>query len=163
MVGAIAAPAVAKGVKVGVLIGTAYLFTEEAVATGAIVPRFQGEACAARKTVLLETAPRTRGRVGPSPFADAFAIQRQRLLDEALPPEAIREELERMNAGRLRVAAKGLDRDEDGKKPGEPQLIAVDEHDQYEQGVYMLGQVASLRTAYTIAALHGKSARKTIL
>ncbi len=41
LVAALAGPLAVRGVKVGVLIGTAYLFTQESVATGAIVPRFQ--------------------------------------------------------------------------------------------------------------------------
>jgi NAD(P)H-dependent flavin oxidoreductase YrpB (nitropropane dioxygenase family) len=40
MVATLAAPLAALGVRVGVLMGTAYLFTREAVATGAITPRY---------------------------------------------------------------------------------------------------------------------------
>ena len=36
MVAALAAPLVERGVRIGVLLGTAYLFTEEAVTAGAI-------------------------------------------------------------------------------------------------------------------------------
>ena len=46
MVAALSAPLAERGVAVGVLIGTAYLFTEEAVAANAIVPRYQQEAIA---------------------------------------------------------------------------------------------------------------------
>ena len=38
-----------RGVKIGILMGTAYLFTREAVTTGAIVPRFQDEALRCRR------------------------------------------------------------------------------------------------------------------
>src|SRR6202035_216355 len=41
MVAALAAPLTARGVRVGGLMGTAYLFTKEAVETGAIVKKFQ--------------------------------------------------------------------------------------------------------------------------
>ncbi|MGC4665498.1 hypothetical protein, partial [Escherichia coli] len=41
MVAAMAAPLVERGIHVGILMGTAYLFTKEAVASGAIVPKFQ--------------------------------------------------------------------------------------------------------------------------
>jgi NAD(P)H-dependent flavin oxidoreductase YrpB (nitropropane dioxygenase family) len=147
-VAAIASPLAAKGVNVGVLVGTAYLFTEEAVSTGAIVPKFQAEAIRCRRTVLLETGPGHEVRVGPSPFADDFAETRRRMIAEGKPSESIREELERMNAGRLRVAAKGLDRDGSS-------LVRVDESDQFKRGVYMLGQVAALRDQVTtIADLH---------
>ena len=42
LVAALAGPLAARGVKVGVLVGTGYLFTREAVTTGAIVSRFPG-------------------------------------------------------------------------------------------------------------------------
>ena len=57
MVAAMAAPLAARGVRVGVLMGTAYLFTEEAVGAGAITPTFQEAAVAGTETVLLETGP----------------------------------------------------------------------------------------------------------
>src|SRR5690606_12365369 len=57
MVSALAAPLARRGAKVGVLMGTAYLFTAEAVANGAILPGFQDAALACDATVLLETAP----------------------------------------------------------------------------------------------------------
>src|SRR5205823_1337352 len=55
MVAALAAPLAERGVAVGVLMGTAYLFTQEAVASGGIVPRFQKEALGCERTVLLQT------------------------------------------------------------------------------------------------------------
>ena len=56
MAAAAAATLAAKGAKVGVLMGTAYLFTEESVAAGAIQPAFQDVAVTCDTTVLLETA-----------------------------------------------------------------------------------------------------------
>ncbi len=44
MVAVIAAPLAERGVRIGVLLGTAYLFTEEAVASGAILDTFQEQA-----------------------------------------------------------------------------------------------------------------------
>ncbi|AMV38765.1 type I polyketide synthase [Planctomyces sp. SH-PL62] len=151
-VAAIAAPLAALGAKVGVLLGTAYLFTEEAVRTGAIVPKFQAEAIRCRGTVLLETGPGHEIRVGPSPFADAFADARRRLAAEGRTAEEIRSRLENLNAGRLRIATKGMERVGDAASP----LVPVDEAGQYDRGAYMLGQVASLRESVTtIADLHG--------
>ena len=61
------------------------------------------------------------------------------------PHEEIREALERLNAGRLRVAAKGVDRSRGADSP----LVAVPESDQASGGLYMLGQVAALRDRVT--------------
>ncbi len=150
-VSALAAPLAARRVRVGVLIGTAYLFTAEAVATGAIVAGFQSEALRCAETVLLETGPGHEVRVCPTPFTRVFARERQRLLDGGRPAEEVRAALEGLNAGRLRVAAKGIDR---GLEAGSP-LVSVAEADQVERGLYMVGQAATLRDRVTtIAALH---------
>src|SRR5262249_49048659 len=54
-VAGLAGPLAMRGVKVGVLAGTAYLFTREAVETGAIVRGFQEEALRCDATILLES------------------------------------------------------------------------------------------------------------
>ena len=91
--------------------------------------------------MLLETGPGHLVRVSPTPFVDRFAAERQRLLSLGKPHDEIRETLERLNAGRLRVAAKGVNR---GHGAGTP-LVAVPDAEQAAGGLYMLGQVAALR------------------
>ncbi|HEV3163691.1 MAG TPA: beta-ketoacyl synthase N-terminal-like domain-containing protein, partial [Isosphaeraceae bacterium] len=151
MVATIAAPLAARGVRVGVLVGTAYLFTAEAVATGAIVAGFQAEAVRCARTILLQTGPGHEVRVSPTPFADVFEAERRRLLADGRPPEEIRAALEDMNVGRLRVAAKGVDRTE-GRGSA---IVTVAPAEQTAGGLYMVGQVAALRDRVTtIAALH---------
>ncbi len=151
LVAALAGDLAARGIKIGILMGTAYLFTREAVSTGAIVSRFQDEALRCRETVLLETGPGHLVRVSPTPFVSRFAAERQRLLSLGKPHHEIRETLERLNAGRLRVAAKGVDR---GHGAGTP-LVAVPDADQAADGLYMLGQVAALRDrVLTMSDLH---------
>ena len=66
MVSTIAAPLVEKGVRVGVLAGTAYLFTQEAVASGAIQQAFQTAAVGCEATVTLEATPGYATRALPS-------------------------------------------------------------------------------------------------
>ena len=150
-VAALAGPVAKLGVKVGVLVGTAYLFTVEAVTTGAIVERYQAEAIRCGRTVLLETGPGHEVRVGPSPFVAQFDTERHRLRAAGINPDDARETLEQLNAGRLRVATKGVDR---ANGVGSP-LVAVPHADQFDRGIYMLGQVATLRDGITtIADLH---------
>ncbi len=109
-VAALAGPLATLGVKVGVLAGTAYLFTREAVETGAIVPRFQDEAIRCDETVLLESGPGHQVRVSPTPFVSRFNAERRRLIAEGRRADEVRDTLEALNVGRLRVAAKGVDR-----------------------------------------------------
>ncbi|MGW7615776.1 SDR family NAD(P)-dependent oxidoreductase [Streptomyces antimycoticus] len=149
MVAALAAPLTRRGVAVGSLMGTAYLFTEEAVAHGAVQPLFQRQVVAAEHTVLLETAPGHATRCVPSPFTETFDTVKERLRNEGLPDRDVWERLERLNVGRLRIASKGMDRGPDGA------LTSVDEEHQLSDGMFMAGQVAVMRSATTtIAALH---------
>ncbi|MFG2617246.1 SDR family NAD(P)-dependent oxidoreductase [Streptomyces sp. NPDC048507] len=152
MATAAAAPLTALGARVGVLMGTAYLFTEEAVTAGAVLPGFQRAALECTTTVLLHTAPGHATRCAPTPYADTFEAARRRLVRDAAGPRTGWEELERLNLGRLRIASKGLRRAADGSG-----LERVDEEQQYAEGLFMIGQAAALRTeTTTIAALHAQ-------
>ncbi len=156
MVAAIAAPVVARGVSIGVLSGTAYLFTQEAVRSGAILAGFQNAAIEAFETTLLESAPGYATRCVPSPFVDVFNNERQRMIAAGESGEQIKEDLEELNIGRLRIASKGVNRNPAyGQDPAAPRLIAVEDAEQWTEGMYMIGQVASLRDAVcTVAELH---------
>ncbi|MFB6435216.1 SDR family NAD(P)-dependent oxidoreductase [Streptomyces sp. NPDC056411] len=151
MAAAAAAPLAERGARIGVLMGTAYLFTEEAVATGAVLPGFQHTALACDRTVLLRTAPGHATRCAETPYTDDFAAAERRLADAGTDPRARWEELERRNLGRLRIASKGLRHTDEGHP------APVGEHEQREQGLFMMGQAATLRRATTtVAALHAE-------
>ncbi|MGH3669598.1 MAG: beta-ketoacyl synthase N-terminal-like domain-containing protein, partial [Pseudonocardiaceae bacterium] len=150
MVAALAAPLVERGAQIGMLMGTAYLFTEEAVTAGAIRPGFQQAALACEQTVLLETAPGHATRCADSPYQRTFTETRARLVAAGVPRDQMWAELEQLNLGRLRIASKGLRRDGDA-------LVAVDEEVQHEDGMIMIGDVAMLRSeTTTIEALHAQ-------
>jgi acyl transferase domain-containing protein/NAD(P)H-dependent flavin oxidoreductase YrpB (nitropropane dioxygenase family)/NADP-dependent 3-hydroxy acid dehydrogenase YdfG len=147
MVAALSAPLTARGAAIGVLMGTAYLFTEEAVRAGAIVRPFQQMALATTGTVLLETSPGHATRCARTGYVDTFELTRQRLAETSSVQESWAE-LERLNLGRLRIASKGMRRGSDG-------LSQVDEDTQRTDGMYMLGDVATLRSVTTtVEALH---------
>ncbi|MFF3445891.1 SDR family NAD(P)-dependent oxidoreductase [Streptomyces sp. NPDC002667] len=149
MVAALAAPLTSRGAAVGVLMGTAYLFTEEVVARGAIQPLFQRQVRAAERTTLLETAPGHATRCVPSPFTEGYREHEGRLRSEGVADRRIWEELERLNIGRLRLASKGVERNGGGS------LTPVDEKRQLTDGMFMAGEVAVLRSATTtVAVLH---------
>jgi acyl transferase domain-containing protein/NAD(P)H-dependent flavin oxidoreductase YrpB (nitropropane dioxygenase family)/NAD(P)-dependent dehydrogenase (short-subunit alcohol dehydrogenase family) len=148
MVSAIASPLAARGANVGVLMGTAYLFTREAVESGAIGNAFQEEAARCEKTVLLETAPGHATRCAASDYAQAFEEERTRLESAKIDPRERWEALEQLNLGRLRVASKGLARDGEN-------LVPVSEQAQHADGMFMIGQVAALRSqTVTMRELH---------
>jgi acyl transferase domain-containing protein/NAD(P)H-dependent flavin oxidoreductase YrpB (nitropropane dioxygenase family)/acyl carrier protein len=148
MVAAIAAPLAARGAKVGVLMGTAYIATEEAVTGGAVLDEFQKKSLTGEKTVLVETAPGHAIRCLPSGFMDLFQREKARLKAEGIDQKEAWKALEALTVGRLRIATKGLDY-VDGK------LSTVDLARQEAEGMYMIGQIIALRRqVVTIAALH---------
>ncbi|WFB05961.1 SDR family oxidoreductase [Streptomyces sp. LX-29] len=149
MIAALAAPLTRRGVAVGLLMGTAYLFTEEAVEHGAIQPLFQRQVVGARCTTLLETAPGHATRCVPNPFTEGFHAVKERLHAQGVPARQRWEDLERLNVGRLRIASKGVERGPDGE------LLPVGEDRQLDEGVFMAGDVVALRsTVTTVDALH---------
>ncbi|MGE0134127.1 MAG: SDR family NAD(P)-dependent oxidoreductase [Dehalococcoidia bacterium] len=148
MVSVLAAPLAARGASVGVLMGTAYLFTEELVATEALKPLFQRAALDCERTVLLETAPGHVTRCADTPYVRAFEAERERLVAAGLPRDEVWAALEDMNLGRLRIAAKGIVREGS-------ELVSVDESVQEREGMVMIGQVAALGDRVrTIRELH---------
>ena len=138
LVATLSAPLTARGGKVGLLIGTAYLFTTEAVASGAILQRFQDEALNCAETALLETAPGHATRCAMTPFVGAFEARKEELRRAGHESKKIWAELEGLNVGRLRLASKGIER-------VGSELVSVSEGRQNGEGLYMLGQVAELR------------------
>lgn len=156
MVSALSASASALGIRVGVLMGTAYLFTREAVDTGAIAPLFQDEAVRCAETVLLDMGGGHAIRCAPSEYTEEFAAFQRELREEGLPAEEVRRRLEAINVGRLRIASKGLTRsvpDHGSSLPS--QLVEVSIERQKTEGMYMMGQVAALREGLcSIEELH---------
>ncbi|MCE3076200.1 type I polyketide synthase [Chryseobacterium gwangjuense] len=143
-----AAPLAARGVKVGVLMGTAYLYTEEAVSCGAIQDEFQLQAMQAKETVLLETAPGHETRCLDTAFAKYFNTEKSKLLEAGTDKKEVWEKLEKLNVGRLRIAAKGVERQGD-------HLVNIPKEEQLDLGMYMIGQVATMHDkVISMAELH---------
>jgi acyl transferase domain-containing protein/NADP-dependent 3-hydroxy acid dehydrogenase YdfG len=150
MVAAFAAPLAERGIRVGVLMGTAYLFTKEAVESGSIVPAFQETLLTCTETVTLETGAGHASRAAMSPFAAEFAARRRELEAQGVGAEDMREALESLTLGRLRIASKATERQGDD-------LLTVPEERQRAEGMYMIGQAAQLRDQVTtIDALHAE-------
>nr|WP_042188477.1 type I polyketide synthase [Kibdelosporangium sp. MJ126-NF4]CEL18267.1 modular polyketide synthase [Kibdelosporangium sp. MJ126-NF4]CTQ97753.1 modular polyketide synthase [Kibdelosporangium sp. MJ126-NF4] len=146
MVSAMSASLTDRGAAVGALMGTAYLFTREAVEHGAISPVFQQVAVDCEETALLETSPGHSVRCAQSSFVDVFEQARAELADA--PRQEAWERLEQLNLGRLRIASRALKRDG-------ADLVAVGADEQRDTGMFMIGQVATLRSGLTdIATLH---------
>ena len=134
--------------KIGVLVGTAYLFTSEAVSSGAILGTYQQEALDCSKTSLLETSPGHATRCVESEYVKFFKDEKEKLVLSGKEPNEVWQELETLNLGRLRIASKGIARNN-------TELVSVDEVFQKSEGMYMIGDVATMRDGIvTISELH---------
>ncbi len=156
MVAALAAPLTAAGARIGVLMGTAYLFTTETVAAGALAPLFQELARQAAGTRVIETGPGHRIRCAHTPFVERFARERATRLAGGEGGRALSDALEDLTRGRARIAAKGLLR-----RGGELVELGAAEH--LQEGLFMLGEVATLHDeTMGIEALHAAVAAGSV-
>jgi acyl transferase domain-containing protein/NAD(P)H-dependent flavin oxidoreductase YrpB (nitropropane dioxygenase family) len=148
LLAAMCAPLAALGAKIGISMGTAYLFTEEAVREGAILAAYQELAVASSETALVQTRPGHVTRCLRTPYVDFLEQERLRLRGEGKNRDEIFLALEQMNAGHLRIASKG-------SKRVNGVATEVDAGTQLSEGMYMIGDVACLRQqVQSIAALH---------
>ncbi|MBI2816873.1 MAG: acyltransferase domain-containing protein, partial [Acidobacteria bacterium] len=154
MVSTMTAPLAERGVRIGVLMGTAYLFTEEAVRSNAIVEGFRQEAIECTRTVLLDSGPGHSTRCADTPFFRVFQETKRKLIAAGKSSDDIRETLENLNLGRLRIASKGIARDPQDPRD-QPRYIKLSPEQQQLEGMYMIGQLAALRNqTCTIRDLH---------
>ncbi|MEW6221190.1 MAG: nitronate monooxygenase, partial [Thermodesulfobacteriota bacterium] len=155
MVAAMTAELAEAGAAVGLQVGSAYLFTREAVASGAIVEPYRRQLLASRSTTLLESGPGHAVRCLDTPFARRFQAEKARLAAAGIPAEEARRQLELFEQGRLRLAAKGVARVAAADRPGERLLTPRDEAEQLAEGIYMVGQMAGIQDQVTtVAGLH---------
>lgn len=139
MVSAMASPLTERGMRVGVVIGSAYLFTEEASFTGAITGVFQQQALECKRTIALQSGTGHAIRSAITPFAVEFIERKRHLISSGLSANEVRETLERLSLGRLRIASKGILRDDQGN------FRKVYPDTQLTEGLFMMGQVATMR------------------
>jgi len=156
MLSVLAAPLVARGMKIGVVMGTAYLFTEEIVRTGAVVNEFQAQAIACRETALLQSGVGVYTRCAKTAFCDEFNRTRRELQMALESEERTLKVLELLNIGRLRIASKGIAHNtQPAAADAGDRYVKVNVQTQRREGMYMLGEVARLRDkTLTVAELH---------
>ncbi|ACB97427.1 type I polyketide synthase [Beijerinckia indica] len=156
MVSVMAAPLSERRMKIGVLMGTAYLFTQEAVHAGAIVQEFQEQAIACEETAVLQSGVGIYTRCAKTNFCNEFDDKRNELLLDTKSDDQILMELELLNIGRLRIASKGVSRNANSTaSDGTDRYTGLDVETQRREGLYMMGEVARLRKArVSMAELH---------
>ena len=148
MVAALAVPLARRGIACGLLMGSAYLFTDEAVRDGAVGLPFQATALDAAETTVVELGRGHAIRCAPTPFTLAFEAEDARLRARGVAAAERSAALDRLVKGRLRIASKGLMRE------GEA-LLPLSRDRQRDEGLFMMGEIAGLRReTLSCAALH---------
>lgn len=149
MVAALSAQLSVKGIKVGILMGTSYLVCEEAVSTKAITASFQNKILDSDQTTLLISGPGHANRCVSSPFSDEFKQKRKELLKDGHSQEDITKRLDDLLLGRLRIASKGLMKNDNGE------ATSVSDHVIKHEGMFMAGEAANLiHKTHTLDELH---------
>ena len=144
-----AAPLAARGMRTGVLMGSAYLMTREAVESGALVAECQQVIAGCTETALLESRPGHVYRVAKTPMAEQFERLRSRLISEGVSGDQLGDELDLFGLGRSRIATKGEQRDDKGT------WHRVAEPTQRQEGMYMVGEIAACcNRATSMSELH---------
>ena len=139
MVAAMAAPLAARGAKVGVLMGTAYLFTEEAVACGAIQPAFQEAAVDCDRDGAARNGAGSRDPLRRTDYVRDVRTSDGRLEQQGADPQ------EMWAAARAAQPRPAAHRSQGAARATATNLVAVDDDEQRREGMFMIGQVAALR------------------
>jgi len=149
----------ARGVKVGIQVGSAYLFTQEIMETGAICKVYQQVVCAGADTILTGETVGLTSRTVPTPFSKKMLDGEYEQLRNNVPLSERKHNFEQANIGSLLIGAKGFCPDFE-KMAADGQdvcLIEYDEQEQYELGNFMVGDsLAFWSEPTTIAAVHDR-------
>ena len=154
MAAAMIAPLARRGALIGLQMGTAYLFCEQAVSSGALRRKYQEELQQASETWVLPLGPGHANRVCPSPFARDFLAKRREWRNQGLDAAETSRRLEELCRGRLRLAAKG-------ENAG--QVQGQDMGQDMGQGMFLSGQTAAQRReTTTLERLHAEVGTEAI-
>jgi len=149
----------ARGAKVGIQVGSAYLFTREIMETGAICKVYQKVVCAGEGTILTGETVGLTSRTVPTPFSKKMLDGEYEQLRNKVPLSERKQNFEQANIGSLLIGAKGFCPDFE-KMAADGQdvcLIEYDEQQQYELGNFMVGDsLAFWSEPTTIAAVHDR-------
>ncbi|MDJ0876304.1 MAG: beta-ketoacyl synthase N-terminal-like domain-containing protein, partial [Desulfobacterales bacterium] len=144
----------AQGVKIGIQVGTSYLFSQEIVETGAIKKLYQDVVCERDETILMGHTVGLASRTVATPFSQRMIENEHRRMREGQPLNERKKAFEKDNIGSLLIGAKAFCPDFDSAS-GEVCLIDYDAKEQYECGNFMVGDCLTFNPCTTtIATIH---------
>ncbi len=144
------------GAKIGIQVGSSYLFTREIVDTGAIKKLYQDVICKAGETILLGNTVGLISRTVATPFTKKMSAGEHQRLREQMPLAERKKAFEKENIGSLLIGAKAFCPDFEKMSQGSEVCFAYfDEEEQYARGNFMVGDSLAFDAApVTIADIH---------
>ncbi len=145
----------ARGAKIGIQVGTAYLFANEIVNTKSIKRQYQDILIQNDKTVVIGKSLGLWSRTAPTPFAKMMTDLEDKMIRDKEPLEKRKRSFEKRNIGSLLIGAKGFL--PDFKNPGPENYTWFEDEDHREKGNFLVGDsLAFFKDATTIQQIHDK-------
>nr|WP_320191579.1 SDR family NAD(P)-dependent oxidoreductase [uncultured Desulfobacter sp.] len=145
-----------QGLKIGIQLGTAYLFTKEIVETGALTPVYQQVVQEHTCTTIIGSTVGLNCRTADTTFAGQMMKNEHcRLADGAMNLGERKSAFEKDNLGSLLISAKGKTPDFSYQNNG--QWVIYTDEEQRESGNFMTGEgLLFFEEQTTIAQIHEK-------
>ncbi|MCG8638802.1 MAG: acyltransferase domain-containing protein [Desulfobacterales bacterium] len=145
----------AKGAKIGIQVGTAYLFTDEIVDTKAVKSQYRDIIIRENKTVVIGKTLGLASRTAPTEFARMMVENEYNMIKSKESLDIRKKAFEKNQIGSLLIGAKGFL--PDFKRPGEQYFTWFDDDEHIEKGNFLVGDsLAFFDKGVTVKEIHDK-------
>ncbi len=142
-----------KGVKIGIQVGSAYLFSREIVETGSIKAQYQEIISKENETMVIGESVGLASRTAPNEFARMMIQTERQMIQNRKPLEQRKRSFEKKNIGSLLIGAKGFL--PDFKNPGENNFTYFDGSEHLDRGNFLVGDsLAYFNAPISLADIH---------
>ena len=143
----------ARGAKIGLQVGTAYLFSNELVDTKAVQKQYQDILIEEDETVVIGKTLGLASRTAPTPFAKMMTDHEAKMIRDKMPLGERKRSFEKRNIGSLLIGAKGFL--PDFKNPGEENYTWFEGDEHRDKGNFLVGDsLAFFKEPVTIQEIH---------
>ncbi|MGM0643067.1 MAG: SDR family NAD(P)-dependent oxidoreductase [Thermodesulfobacteriota bacterium] len=144
-----------KGARIGLQVGTAYLFTREITETGSIKKQYQDIIAKETETVVVGKSVGLASRTAPTEFAQMMLDTEQEMIKNRESLEDRKRAFEKKNIGSLLIGAKGFL--PDFKNPGEENYIHYEGEEHRKRGNFLVGDsLAFFSDTVTVQDIHSE-------
>ncbi len=145
----------ARGAKIGLQVGTAYLFTREITETGSMTKQYQQIISKENRTVVVGKSVGLASRTAPTEFAKMMLETEQEMIAGNDSLDKRKRSFEKKNLGSLLIGAKGFL--PDFNNPGPEHYQYFDDKEHRERGNFLVGDsLAFLQAPLAIADVHAR-------